>query len=156
MHNPTVEKKSRAKIIRWRKRRLEKNFDHPPLGLSLRHFGLMFGLLSGGSFFGLRFDDLPRLLQQLNALLASCQFLRDVQRLLGLLHIGLLGAGRQFLNFQLEARDQFPGALVADGGVFAGIGLDLRAVHADRAHAREPELPLRRLFINEISFFLCL
>ena len=48
--------------------------------------------------------------------------------------------GHQLLHFELQLGDEFARALVTDGGVFAGIGLHLGPVHADRAHAGKPEL----------------
>lgn len=64
---------------------------------------------------------------------AARQFGGDVQRLLALLRLGLLGPRHEFFYFQFQLFEHRARAPVAHGGMFAGVGLDPRPVHADRA-----------------------
>ena len=58
----------------------------------------------------------------------------------GLFSIGLFGVRDQLLHFQLQLRDHFPGPLVADSGVLAGVGGDFRPIHAHAAQLGQPQL----------------
>jgi hypothetical protein len=115
-------------------------FSLVPLLFAGGDFGFVLGLLGGGHLAGPFFDDLPGLLQSRHPLLPARQFGGKVQRLLGFPGLGLLGPLDELGHFQFQLRDHLPGPWVAHGGVFAGVGLNLGPIHADRAHVGQAQV----------------
>jgi hypothetical protein len=89
--------------------------------------GGAFGPLGSVAGVGAGFDLGAGVRQGGLAFLAAGDLFGNRQSLLRRRGIGLLGLGQELLYFQFELFDQFPGALVAHGAVFAGVGQHLGA-----------------------------
>ena len=110
------------------------------MGLPLGLFGLVLLLLRCGHLLGPLLNHLPSVFQRRHPLFPPCQFCWYIQRLLGFLGLRLRGPLHQFLHFQFQLLDHFPGPTVAHGRMLAGVGLDFGPIHAHRTHFGQAQL----------------
>ena len=128
----------------------------PPgrLGRARRQFGVMLGLFARMALFGPRLDFRARCSDLAQTLLASPQFVGNRQVVRKVRRVRRLGFRQQIGDFGLQLRLDLASMLMRQRAVAAGVGVDFRAVEADRSHLQHAHLTRQQQNLNEQCFDL--
>ena len=114
----------------------------------------MLGLFARMALFGPRLDFRARCSDLTQTLFAPRQFVGNRQAVRKVRRVRRLGFAQQIGDFGLQLRLDLAGVLIRQRAVAAGVGVDFRAVEADRSHLQHADLARQQQNLNEQRFDL--
>ena len=114
----------------------------------------MLGLFARMALLGPRLDRRARCGNLAQTLLPPRQLVGNRHPVRKIRRVRRLGFGHQIGDFGLQLRLDLAGVLIRQRAVAAGIGVDFRAVEADRSHLQHAHLARQQQNLNEQRFDL--